>query len=98
MGEIVVDSDCRFTLTVGPAVVVVPVFKAELMLSTVLVASLAVLAFAVAAACFALASSIAALASAILFSGFEVDPVEAVVVSVVPVGVVGGSVGPKMAG
>ena len=72
MGEIVVDSDCRFTLTVGLAAVVVAGVNAELTSSTVLEAALAVLAFAVAAACFALASTIAALAASILCSAFEV--------------------------
>ena len=81
MGEIVVDADCRFTLP-ELAVVVVAVFKAELMSSTVLEASSAVLAFSVAAACFALASAITALASAILSSGFEVVVGDPVVVNV----------------
>ena len=79
MGETVVDTDCRFTLP-ELAVVVVAVFKAESMLSTVLEAVLAALAFSVAAVCFALASAILALASSIVSSGFEVDPGDAVVV------------------
>ena len=81
MGEIVVDSDCRFTLP-ELAVVVVAVSKAELTSSTVLEASVAVLAFSVAAACFALASAITELASAILSSGFEVVVGDPVVVNV----------------
>ena len=98
-GETVVDSDCRFTL-LEPSVVVVPVFKAELMSSTVLEASLAVLAFSVAAAYALLASSISALAASILSSGFEAVVVSGVVSSgVLPGGVVvvSGPVGPVVA-
>ena len=92
MGEIVVDSDCRFTLTVG---LVVAGFKAELTSSTTLEASVAVLAFAVAAAYFTLAASIAALAASIFCSGFEVDPGDAVVVAAAVAVVVGAAVVPS---
>ena len=72
MGEIVVVSDCRFTLleltVVVRSVVVVPVLKDEWILSTASEASDAVLAFVVACSCFSLASAIASLAALILDS------------------------------
>ena len=67
MGEIVVVSDCRFTL-LELTVVVVPVLKDEWILSTASEASDAVLAFVVACSCFSLASAIASLAALILDS------------------------------
>ena len=78
MGEKVVDADCRFTLP-ELAVAVVAVSKIELISSTVLEASFAVLAFSVALSCFSLACLISSLAASILSSGLAVDPGDEVV-------------------